>query len=409
MRSNEESTPASATSTLPKMPRSVWALGFVSMFMDISSEMIHALLPLYMVTVLGTSVVAVGVIEGIAEATASITKMFSGALSDRLGKRKLLTVLGYALGALTKPVFPLASGLEWLTAARFVDRLGKGIRGAPRDALVADITPAALRGAAFGLRQALDTVGAFLGPLLAIVLMWLTASHFQTVFWVAVIPAFMAVYILIAFVREPEAPAATRSVRSPLALCELVRLGPAYWQLIGLATLFTLARFSEAFLLLRAQDMGMAPLWAPAVLVLMALAYSLSAYPAGVLSDRVGRRGVLMAGLGLLIAADLLLALLPGWAGLALGVAAWGLHLGFSQGIFAAMIADSAPINLRGTAFGLFNLLTGVALLVASVMAGLLWDGVGFQATFLVGAACATGTLIGVAWRRSGPIGGQPN
>ena len=269
--------------------------------------------------------------------------------------------------------------------------------------------PLRCAGAAFGLRQALDTVGAFLGPLLAIVLMWLTASHFQTVFWVAVIPAFMAVYILIAFVREPEAPAATRSVRSPLALCELVRLGPAYWQLIGLATLFTLARFSEAFLLLRAQDMGMAPLWAPAVLVLMALAYSLSAYPAGVLSDRVGRRGVLMAGLGLLIAADLLLALLPGWAGLALGVAAWGLHLGFSQGIFAAMIADSAPINLRGTAFGLFNLLTGVALLVASVMAGLLWDGVGFQATFLVGAACATGTLIGVAWRRSGPIAGQPN
>lgn len=218
------------------------------MFMDISSEMIHALLPLYMVTVLGTSVLAVGLIEGIAEATASITKVFSGALSDRLGKRKLLTVLGYGLGALTKPVFPMASGLEWLTAARFVDRVGKGIRGAPRDALVADVTPAELRGAAFGLRQALDTVGAFLGPLLAIVLMWLTASHFQTVFWVAVLPAFVAVYILIAFVREPETPATTRPVRSPLALLELARLGPSYWRLIGLATLFTLARFSEAFL-----------------------------------------------------------------------------------------------------------------------------------------------------------------
>ncbi|CAI3799083.1 putative MFS-type transporter YfcJ [Pseudomonas sp. MM221] len=396
MRSNEESSAANASQTLPKIPRSVWALGFVSMFMDISSEMIHALLPLYMVTVLGTSVVAVGVIEGIAEATASITKVFSGALSDRLGKRKLLTVLGYGLGALTKPVFPMASGLEWLTAARFVDRVGKGIRGAPRDALVADVTPPELRGAAFGLRQALDTVGAFLGPLLAIVLMWLTASHFQTVFWVAVIPAFVAVYILIAFVREPEAPAMARPVRAPLALDELVRLGPAYWRLIGLATLFTLARFSEAFLLLRAQDMGLAPMWAPAVLVLMALAYSVSAYPAGVLSDRVGRRGVLMAGLGLLIAADLLLALLPGWAGLALGVAAWGLHLGFTQGIFAAMIADSAPANLRGTAFGLFNLLTGVALLLASVVAGLLWDGAGFQATFLAGAGLASTTLVGV-------------
>ncbi|MQG93092.1 MFS transporter [Pseudomonas sp. MN1F] len=396
MRSAEKSEPGSTAKALQKIPRSVWALGFVSLFMDISSEMIHALLPLYMVTVLGTSVVAVGFIEGIAEATASITKVFSGALSDRLGKRKLLTVLGYGLGALTKPVFPLASGLEWLTAARFVDRIGKGIRGAPRDALVADVTPPELRGAAFGLRQALDTVGAFLGPLLAIVLMWLTASHFQTVFWVAVIPAFVAVYILVAFVREPETAPSARPVRSPLALHELARLGPAYWRLSGLAMVFTLARFSEAFLLLRAQDMGMAPLWAPAVLVLMALAYSLSAYPAGALSDRVGRRGVLMMGLALLIAADLLLALLPGWAGLALGVAAWGLHLGFTQGIFAALIADSAPANLRGTAFGLFNLLTGVALLVASVVAGLLWDGAGFQATFLVGAGCAGATLVGV-------------
>ncbi|WP_060508010.1 MFS transporter [Pseudomonas sp. NBRC 111124] len=396
MRSAEKTEQGSTAKAVPKIPRSVWALGFVSLFMDISSEMIHALLPLYMVTVLGTSVVAVGFIEGIAEATASITKVFSGALSDRLGKRKLLTVLGYGLGALTKPVFPMASGLEWLTAARFVDRIGKGIRGAPRDALVADVTPPELRGAAFGLRQTLDTVGAFLGPLLAIVLMWLTASHFQTVFWVAVIPAFVAVYILVAFVREPEAAPNARPVRSPLALRELARLGPPYWRLIGLAMVFTLARFSEAFLLLRAQDMGLAPLWAPAVLVLMALAYSLSAYPAGALSDRVGRRGVLMMGLGLLIAADLLLALLPGWAGLALGVAAWGLHLGFTQGIFAALIADSAPANLRGTAFGLFNLLTGVALLVASVVAGLLWDGAGFQATFLVGAGFAGATLVGV-------------
>ena len=400
MRSAEKTEQAATAKAMPKIPRSVWALGFVSLFMDISSEMIHALLPLYMVTVLGTSVVAVGVIEGIAEATASITKVFSGALSDRLGKRKLLTVLGYGLGALTKPVFPMASGLEWLMAARFVDRIGKGIRGAPRDALVADVTPPELRGAAFGLRQALDTVGAFLGPLLAMALMWLTASHFQTVFWVAVIPAFVAVAILIAFVREPEVAPGARPVHSPLALHELARLGPAYWRLIGLAMVFTLARFSEAFLLLRAQDMGLAPLWAPAVLVLMALAYSLSAYPAGALSDHLGRRGVLMMGLGLLIGADLLLALAPGWAGLALGMAAWGLHLGFTQGIFAALIADSAPANLRGTAFGLFNLLTGVALLAASVVAGLLWDGAGFQATFLVGAGFAGATLLGVTLLR---------
>ncbi|MNM30014.1 Inner membrane transport protein YajR [compost metagenome] len=399
MNTAEKSAQPGTAKMLPKIPRSVWALGFVSMFMDISSEMIHALLPLYMVTVLGTSVIAVGFIEGIAEATASITKVFSGALSDRLGKRKMLTVLGYGLGALTKPVFPLASGLDWLIGARFVDRIGKGIRGAPRDALVADVTPAELRGAAFGLRQALDTVGAFLGPLLAILLMWLTASHFQTVFWVAVIPALVAVAILVAFVREPETPATARPLRSPLALGELARLGAGYWRLISLAVVFTLARFSEAFLLLRAQDMGLAALWAPAVLVLMALAYSLSAYPAGVLSDRVGRRGVLMLGLGLLVAADLLLALLPGWTGLALGVVAWGLHLGFTQGIFSALIADSAPANLRGTAFGLFHLLTGVALLIASVVAGLLWDGVGFQATFLVGAGFAAATLLGVLLR----------
>ncbi|ATP44146.1 MFS transporter [Pseudomonas putida] len=400
MRTTEKTGHTIAAKGLPKIPRSVWALGFVSMFMDISSEMIHALLPLYMVTVLGTSVVAVGFIEGIAEATASITKVFSGALSDRLGKRKLLAVVGYGLGALTKPVFPLASGLDWLIAARFVDRIGKGIRGAPRDALVADVTPPELRGAAFGLRQALDTVGAFLGPLLAILLMWLTASHFQTVFWVAVIPALVAVGTLVAFVHEPEATATSRPVRSPLALHQLRRLGAGYWRLIALAVVFTLARFSEAFLLLRAQDMGLAALWAPAVLVVMALAYSLSAYPAGVLSDRLGRRGVLMAGLGLLLLADVMLALWPGWAGLALGVVAWGLHLGFTQGVFAALIADSAPANLRGTAFGLFHLLTGVALLVASVVAGLMWDGVGFQATFLLGAVFAGITLTGVGLLR---------
>lgn len=397
MRTAEKADPHNATSTLLKIPRSVWALGFVSMFMDISSEMIHALLPLYMVTVLGTSVVAVGFIEGIAEATASITKVFSGALSDRLGKRKLLTVLGYGLAALTKPVFPMAAGLEWLVGARFVDRIGKGIRGAPRDALVADVTPPALRGAAYGLRQTLDTLGAFLGPLLAILLMWLTASHFQTVFWIAVIPAFVAVFILVVYVREPEPGPAPRPTRAPLALTQLVHLGRDYWRLVLLAVVFTLGRFSEAFLLLRAQDMGLAALWAPAVLVVMALAYSLSAYPAGALSDRIGRRGVLLMGLGLLVLADLLLALLPGWSGLALGVVAWGLHLGFTQGIFAALIADSAPGHLRGTAFGVFHLLTGAALLVASVVAGLLWDGVGFRATFLVGATFAGATLVGVA------------
>ncbi|PMZ92805.1 MULTISPECIES: MFS transporter [unclassified Pseudomonas] len=386
--------------SLALIPRSVWALGFVSLLMDVSSEMIHALLPLYMVSVLGTSVLAVGLIEGIAEATAAFTKVFSGALSDRLGKRKLLTVIGYGMAAVTKPVFPLAPGLEWLTAARFLDRVGKGIRGAPRDALIADVTPAELRGAAFGLRQALDTVGAFFGPLLAILLMWLTASHFQTVFWVAVVPAFMALYVLIAFVREPDNPAATSARAAPLALRELARLGNRYWRLVMLATLFTLARFSEAFLLLRGQALGLAALWAPAVLVLMSLAYALSAYPAGALSDRIGRQGVLMTGLALLVMADLLLAWLPGLPGLVLGVTLWGLHMGFTQGVFSALIADSAPEALRGTAFGVFYLVTGVALLVASVLAGGLWDWAGYRATFMVGGGFALITLAGLWFTR---------
>lgn len=371
------------------------------MLMDISSEMVHALLPLYMVTVLGTSVLAVGLIEGIAEATASITKVFSGALSDRLGKRKLLAVVGYGLGALTKPVFPLAPVLEWLVGARFVDRVGKGIRGAPRDALVADITPAHLRGAAYGLRQTLDTIGAFTGPLLAMALMWWTADNFQLVFWVAVVPAFLAVVVLVFAVREPKVVAA-RPVRAPLSRRELARLGAPYWWVVGVGTVFTLARFSEAFLILRAESIGLPLMWAPAVLVVMGVAYALSAYPAGALSDRVSRVSVLSAGLVLLVAADLVLAFASDAWGLALGVALWGLHMGFTQGLFNAMIADHAPGELRGTAFGMFNLLTGVALLLASVIAGALWDAVGYRATFLAGAGFAVLTLAGLAavhWR----------
>lgn len=382
------------------VPRSVWALGFVSMFMDISSEMVHALLPLYMVGVLGTSVLAVGLIEGIAEATASIVKVFSGAISDRFGKRKLLAVLGYGLGALTKPVFPLAGTLDWLVGARFVDRIGKGIRGAPRDALVADVTPPELRGTAYGLRQTLDTIGAFTGPLLAMGLMWWTANNYQWVFWAAVLPAFVAVAVLVVFVREPTLPEAMRPRKLPLCRSELVRLGRSYWWVVGIGLVFTLARFSEAFLILRAQAVGLAPMWAPAVLVLMGVAYALSAYPAGVLSDRRPRQDVLLAGLALLVAADLVLAFVPGLWGLGLGVLLWGLHMGFTQGVFNTLIADSAPPDLRGTAFGMYNLLTGVALLLASVIAGALWDLVGFEGTFACGALFAALTAIGLVLRR---------
>lgn len=378
------------------IPPGIWALGFVSLLMDLSSEMIHALLPLYMVTVLGTSTLAVGIIEGIAEATASITKIFSGALSDWLGKRKLLAVLGYGLAAVTKPIFPLASALDWLVAARFVDRIGKGIRGAPRDALVADIAPPELRGASFGLRQSLDTIGAFLGPLLAIALMWLTVDHFPTVFWVAVVPAVLSVVVLLVFVREPERVGGARPVRMPLRRSELARLGAGYWWIVGIAAVFTLARFSEAFLILRAQSIGLPLAMVPAVLVLMALAYSLSAYPIGVLSDRINRLGILIVGLVLLVLADIVLAYSAGFASLAVGVVLWGLHMGFTQGLLATLIAEVAPADLRGTAFGMFNLVTGLALLAASVLAGALWDVAGPEATFLAGATFAAVTIAGL-------------
>lgn len=373
-------------SRLREIPPAVWALGFVSMLMDISSEIIHALLPVYLVTVLGTSMLTVGFIEGIAEATASITKVFSGALSDWLGKRKLLAVIGYGLAAFTKPIFPLASSVSWLVAARFIDRIGKGIRGAPRDALVADIAPANLRGASFGLRQSLDTVGAFLGPALAIGLMWLTANHFQTVFWAAVIPAFLAVGLLVFAVHEPERPVGLRGVRSPFSLVELKRLGLAYWWVVGIAVVFSIARFSEAFLILRAQAVGLPAMLVPMVLVLMNFVYALAAYPAGVLSDRANRITVLSVGFGLLAAADLVLSFTNGLAGVTAGVALWGLHMGFTQGLLATLVADTAPPELRGTAYGIFNLLCGVAMLAASVLAGALWDGVGPQSTFLAGA-----------------------
>nr|WP_249815509.1 MULTISPECIES: MFS transporter [unclassified Bradyrhizobium] len=378
------------------LPRGIWVLGFVSMLMDISSEMIHALLPVYLVTVLGASTLTVGFIEGIAEATASITKIFSGALSDWLGRRKLLAALGYGLAAFTKPLFPLAPSVGWVVAARFIDRVGKGIRGAPRDALVADIAPIGLRGASFGLRQSLDTIGAFLGPLAAISLMWFTADNFTAVFWVAVLPALLSFGLIAFAVNEPEPDASREPAKNPLNLAAMRQLGMVYWRVVAVGIVFTLARFSEAFLILRAQNIGLNAMWVPAVLVLMNIVYALSAYPAGVLSDRINRTGLLTLGLVFLAGADLALALLPSLAGLALGVVLWGLHMGLTQGLFSALVADTAPPNLRGTAFGYFNLLTGIALLAASVIAGALWDAFGPVGTFLAGLGFALVALAGL-------------
>jgi len=386
------------------LPRSIWALGLVSLFMDISSEMIHALLPVFLVSSLGASAVAVGLIEGIGEATASITRLFSGWLSDRIGKRKALTVIGYGLGALSKPLFALAPTAGWVLAARFSDRLGKGIRGAPRDALVGDLAPPGMRGAAYGLRQSLDTIGAFAGPLLAIALMALTADNFRAVFWIAVIPGLVAVAILVIAVREPPQSAPQAARGAPIHWRELGALGGAFWGVVAVGSVLTLARFSEAFLVLRAHDTGLPLALAPAVLVVMNVVYAVSAYPMGALSDRADRRVILAAGFAVLIAADIALALAPGVPTALLGVALWGLHMGMTQGLLAALVAETAPAMQRGTAFGIFHLVSGVALLAASGLAGLLWATIGPAATFYAGAIFTAiglaGAMVVAGWRR---------
>jgi MFS family permease len=383
------------------VPRTVWVLGCVSLFMDTSSEMIHALLPVFLVSTLGASVSFVGLIEGIAEGTASVTRVFSGAISDWFGRRKLLVLLGYGLGALTKPVFALAATPLEVLAARVVDRVGKGIRGAPRDALVADATPNAVRGTAYGLRQALDTVGAFTGPLLAMALLVLLGGDLRAVFGVAILPGVIAV-LLVLGVQEPRHPTTEADARLHLAQLELRSLGARFWAVATIGVVFTLARFSEAFLVLRAQETGFALAWIPVVMFAMNLVYALTSTPAGELSDRVDRRLVLAAGLVSLIAADLVFASTGTVAGVLAGAGLWGLHMGLSQGLLAAMVADSAPKALRGTAFGLFHLASGVASLFASLLAGVLWESLGSGATFLCGAAfssLALGGLLLLVWR----------
>jgi MFS family permease len=384
-----------AKSTLSQIPAGVWVLGFVSTLMDISSEMIHSLLPLFMVTTLGTSVLAVGLVEGLAESTALIVKLFSGALSDYIGKRKGLAVFGYLLGALTKPLFAIAPTAGFLLAARLLDRVGKGIRGAPRDALIADIAPPNLRGASFGLRQSLDTVGAFLGPLLAFGLMLLWSNNFRAVFWIAVIPGLMAVALLLFGVREPEHRQAGKQT-IPIRRDSLKRLSRSYWWVVIIGAVFTLARFSEAFLVLRAQQAGIAVALVPLVMVVMNLIYSASAYPFGKLSDRISYHKLLGLGFIVLIAADLVLAVNDSRIAVLVGVALWGVHMGITQGLFAKMVADTAPEDLRGTAYGFFNLISGIAMLLASLLAGLLWDRLGASATFYAGTAFSAVALTGL-------------
>lgn len=389
----------SGRKTFRSLPTSIWALGLGSMFMDTSSELIHSLLPIFMVSVLGASMITVGIIEGIAEATAAITKVFSGALSDYLKKRKSLIVLGYGLGAITKPVFPLATSIGWVFAARFVDRIGKGIRGAPRDALIADITPPPLRGAAYGLRQALDSVGAFVGPLLAVAFMAWFANDIRASMWVGAVPAFMAVALLARYVREPARPAGGAGAKAPLTWAHARLLPARYWFVVMLGAVFALARFSEAFLVLRAQNVGLAIGHVPLVMIVMNVCYAALAYPAGVAADRIGRRILLLSGLVLLIAAHLLLAAAGSPTPVFIGAALWGAHMAFSQGLLAKLIADTAPAELCGTGFGIFNLVGGLSLLLASAIAGTLWSVFGPSATFTAGAAFAAIAALGLLIR----------
>lgn len=389
---------ATTKNTSRHIPAGIWVLGFVSLLMDVSSEMIHSLLPLFMVTMLGASAFAVGIIEGLAESTALIVKVFSGTLSDYLGRRKGLALVGYGLGALSKPLFAVASTVGLVLTARLLDRVGKGIRGAPRDAMVADMAPPHLRGAAFGLRQSLDTVGAFLGPLLAVALMLLWGNDFQAVFWVAVIPGSMAVALLWFGLREPEHHHGEQR-RNPIQRENLKRLGHDYWWVVGIGAMFTLARFSEAFLVLRAQQGGVPVALVPLVMVAMNVIYAITAYPFGKLSDQVSHIKLLALGLLVLIAADLVLATNDHWSVVLAGVALWGVHMGITQGLLATMIADTAPADLRGTAYGFFNLVSGLAMLLASGVAGLVWDQLGASFTFYVGAAFCGIAFAGLYWR----------
>jgi MFS family permease len=396
LQQNNHELPASLKTVYRRLPMGIWGLGFVSMFMDISSELVHSLLPIFMATVLGTSMVTIGIIEGFAEGAAAITKVFSGAISDYCGKRKFLAVAGYTLSAITKPIFPLATTIGWVFGARFVDRIGKGIRGAPRDALVADIAPLQLRGAAYGLRQSLDSVGAFIGPLMAVIFMIWFTNDIRAVLWVAVVPAFIAVFLLIIAVREPESWDRPGALRNRLTLTDTRRLPMRYWLIVALGAVFTLARFSEAFLILRAQDVGLAIGYVPVIMIVMNIFYSIFAYPAGTAADRLSARTLLAFGLAILVVADAVLAMAVSPWFTFVGAAFWGLHMAFTQGLLSKLVADTAPADLRGTAFGVFNLVNGVTLFLASFIAGSLWTAFGASATFIAGASFAILALMGL-------------
>ena len=377
------------------IPRNVWALGIVSLLMDLSSEMILSILPIFLVTGLGISVLSLGLIEGLAEGVASVIKAFSGALSDYLKKRKILIVIGYGISTLTKPFFALASTATWIFTARFVDRLGKGIRGAPRDSLIADSTSTKIRGTAYSLRQSLDTLGALLGPIIAIIILYLTTNNFRFVLWFAVIPAVLCIVVLIFGVKETTLKKNISSKKSYFLFKNFSKITPVIWLFFLIVFILNLGHFSEAFLLLRSQEIGLKVSFIPIVFVVMNVAYAIVAVPFGHLADRGGFFILIVCGFLILVLADIILALTNSVGWMFVGIIFWGIHLGMTQGLLLAMISKLSPLELRGTSFGLFHAITGIALLIASLIAGYLWQYYNSGLIFFVSAII---TSVGISF-----------
>ena len=396
-------------SSIRKVPRNIWALSLTSFFRDVASEMLVHLLPLFLANVLGIRTAVIGLIEGIAETTASLMKIYSGWLSDRLGRRKELTVAGYGLAALATPLLLIARSWPAVLLYRFIDRLGKGIRTAPRDALIADSITPEHRGVAFGLHRAADTGGAFVGLLLAMWLVWrsqlgewqLTAETFRTIVWWAMIPATLAVLAVALGVKEVVKP---RPKGASPPRFTLSGLGQPFQRFLLVMILFTLGNSTDAFLVLRAQSSGASVVMVLAMIAGFNLVYTLLATPAGALSDRVDRRKVVIGGW-------LLYALV--YLGFALAGQAWhfwllyglyGVYYAMTEGVAKALVADFVPAARRGTAYGVYNAAVGLTVLPASVIAGILWQGLGawmgfgHAAPFLFGGLLALLASV-LLWR----------
>jgi len=388
----------SSSHALSRLSPNIALLGLVSLLTATSSAMVYGLLPVFLVKVLGASIGIVGVMEGLAEASNSAMRLLSGITSDWIGRRKPVVAFGYLLSAANKLVFPMAESVSIVFVARLVDRFGKGVRDAPRDALISDLTPSHIRGSGFGLRTALYTMGFVLGPLAAIGLMVASGDNFRLVFAIAVAPAFAAVGILLFAIGEDPAQS-SREARFRIRLSHLSRLPAAFWWSISVASLLSLARYSPAFLVLKASDVGIDPAFVPLILVFTHTVFSAAAYPFGALADRVDHRLQLALAVAVLLAADLVLAAGGTMVTAFLGASLWGLQMGVSEGLLSASVANAAPDDLRGTAFGIYQLAFGLAAFGASGTAGALWSIGGPPLAFGVSACVAAGVVPVLAFR----------